>query len=156
MQNISFNWIFLQHLIGYKIIINSYPTSLCVEQFDIEIPFLYYDKQIINIEKDKETYELKFKYELYNNDILYICGQSNNYAVLDNCQNNTNEIICTIPKNKLEEILTFSGEQFKIGNMNDDIGLFPFDFVFHININYCNIEKEDLFIGITKTITITI
>jgi len=36
--------------------------------------------------------------------------------------------------------------------MNDYVGLFPFDFVFHITINYCNIEKEDLFIGITKIV----
>ena len=36
--------------------------------------------------------------------------------------------------------------------MNDYVGLFPFDFVFYITINYDNIEKEDLFIGITKIV----
>ena len=114
----------------YKIII-SQESYIQVQKHFYNIPFLYYDKQIINIDNN-DSYELKFKFESYNNDILYICGQSNNYAILDNCKIGTNELNCNISKNKLEEILTFSGEQFIIGTMNDYVGLFPFDFVFHI------------------------
>ena len=115
------------------------------------IPFLYYDEQIINID-NKNSYELKFKLGSYNNDVLYIYGESNNYAILDNCKINGNDLICNISKDKLEEILILSGEQFRVGTMNDDIGLFQFEFVFNITIIYNNVIKEDLFIGLTQII----
>ena len=74
----------------YKIII-SQESYIQVQKYFYNIPFLYYDKQIINIDNN-DSYELKFKFESYNNDILYICGQSNNYAILDNCKIGTNEL----------------------------------------------------------------
>ena len=43
-----------------------------VEKNYYNVSFLYYDKQIIDIEDDKDSYELKFKFESYNNDMLYI------------------------------------------------------------------------------------
>ena len=38
----------------------------------IPIPFLYADEQSIQIEEDKESYELKFKIEEYTNEDLYL------------------------------------------------------------------------------------
>ena len=105
---------------------------------DYTIPFLYYDEQIINID---------------NNDLLYIYGKYNNYEFLDNCKIYGNDLKCSVTKNKLEEILTLSGEQFKIGAMNDNKGLIQFEFVFNITIIYNNTIKEDLFIGLTQIVS---
>ena len=75
-----------------------------------------------------------------------------NYAVLENCKRNINDLNCNIQKNKLEEILTLSGEKFTVGTMNDNEGLFQFDFVFNIIITYYDVKKVDLFIGLTQII----
>ena len=36
----------------------------------------------------------KFKTESYNNELLYIYGQNNNYAILDNCSINNEKLLC--------------------------------------------------------------
>ena len=36
------------------------------------IPFLYSNEQEIKIEADKQYYELKFKIEEYNNEVLFL------------------------------------------------------------------------------------
>ena len=131
----------------YKIIIVS-EKEFRINQLDTVIPFLYSDKQVINIidnneynlmfEKEiynKESltlnnqdnmYELKFKIEEYYNEPLYIYGINNNYAILDNCEKIGKELICKISKEKLEEILVQNKEQFKIGAMNENYGIISF------------------------------
>ena len=74
--------------------------SLEIEQKDHEEPFLYSDNQIINMNENKQTYELSFNYESYQNEILYIYGNQHNYEVLDNCQNENDKINCIISREK--------------------------------------------------------
>ena len=125
-------------------------TTIKVNQIDYDIPFIYSDKQIINIENDKDIYEFKFNFDSYNNDILYIKGKYNNYMVLDNCETNNKELICSLSKEKLEEILILNNDNFILGTINDNIGLIVFVLVHDININYEINEKEDIYISITN------
>ena len=115
-------------------------------------PILYSEKQTINLSNDLELYELKFKIEEYNNDLLYIYGFNDNYAILDNCQNDTEELSCKITKEKIESILTENNEQFKIGAINDTIGLIPLEHILNITIKYENVQKEDIIIQLTKIV----
>ena len=115
-------------------------------------PILYSEKQTINLSNDLELYELKFKIEEYNNDLLYIYGFNDNYAILDNCQNDTEELSCKITKEKIESILTENNEQFKIGAINDTIGLISLEQILNITIKYNNIQKEDIIIQLTKIV----
>ena len=115
-------------------------------------PILYSEKQTINLSNDLELYELKFKIEEYNNDLLYIYGFNDNYAILDNCQNDTEELTCKITKEKIESILTENNEQFKIGAINDTIGLIPLEHILNITIKYENVQKEDIIIQLTKIV----
>ena len=143
-----------EELINYKNYKNTciyQEKPIEVDLYSYHIPFLYYDNQTINID-NRDSYELKFKVGSYNNDLLYIKGESNNYAVLENCKRNINDLNCNIQKNKLEEILTSSGEIFTVGTMNDNKGLIEFEYASNITINYNNVIKEDLFIGITKIV----
>ena len=39
---------------------------------DLELPFLYYDEQVISVEDWRESYELKFKMEEYNDNLIYL------------------------------------------------------------------------------------
>lgn len=73
------------------------------KKLNINIFYLYSDKQTIILEKNKEIYELKFKIVLSNNEFIII----NNYQnVLENFKKVNNELIFPITKNKIEEILT--------------------------------------------------
>ena len=127
-------------------------NSFQVKKLDFIIPFLYSDKQEINIDDKTELYELKFKFEAYNKDPLYIYGSNNNYANLDNCHHDTKEITCKIPKEKLEEILVYKNEQFKIGAMNENLGVISFDNILDITIKYENVQKQDIYLEIKEII----
>ena len=120
-------------------------------QYEHDIPFLYSDKQIIKI-NDETSYDLKFKSEVFKDNILYIYGSHNNYAILENCQSTEKEVNCKITKEKIEEILTINNEQFKIGAIEDNIGVIPFDHILSITINYENVKKEEIYLKIIRTI----
>ena len=78
-QNITFTNIRIPYG-DYNITILS-ETAIKVNQLDFEIPFIYSDKQIINMNDDTKEYELKFKYDSYNeNDLLYIHGTQYEYS----------------------------------------------------------------------------
>ena len=50
------------------------------------------------------------------------------------------------------EILTSNGEEFKIGAIDDNVGVILLDQILNITINIDNFEKEDIYLKITKTI----
>jgi hypothetical protein len=112
-------------------------VAIKYQSYTFDIPMLYSDKHIININENQQTYDLKFKIEQYNsrNNFLYIYGSYNNYGSLENCQNDEKEIKCQITKEKIEEILTSQNEVFKIGVMNDNIGIITFDHILDIIVN---------------------
>ena len=97
---------------------------------------------------NSNEYGLKFKYYSYNkdNDILYIRGISNNYEILENCDNDDNqkEITCNISKGKLESIIISNTNTISLGAMNDNIGAISFNFVSPINIKYEISKKTDI------------
>ena len=145
LSEVSFN--FGQYEIA---IIQEEPIE--VEQIDYDISFLYSNKQNININDKTQVYFLSFEIKSYNNDLLYLYGQQNNYAVLDNCNISGKEIDCEISKNTLEEILVYNNTKFKIGAINDNIGIIPLDCILDININYQYIRKNNIYIEILKPI----
>ena len=136
---------------NYKIIIEQ-DQALKFNQYNETIPFLYSDEQIINIYNNTTSCELKFKFDAFNDNILYICGSNNNYALLDNCQIKGEEVNCNIKKETIEEILTSNSEKFKIGAINDNVGIIPFDQILDITINYENVQKEEIYLNIIRVI----
>ena len=136
----------------YKIYIRP-ETSVKIELYNI-VPFIYSDLQTINMNDNVQTYELKFKFEEYNNELLLIYGTQNNYALLDNCRINQKELICNISKEKLESILSYNNETFKLGTTSK---YFHSDFsklklVYEMIINYKIIEKINIYINITRVL----
>ena len=117
---------------------------IITEQYDYNISFLYSDKQLIKINDEEDTYNLTFKVESYYNDTLFIYGQKNNYAILDNCIiNNNKELDCQITKEIIEGILIHNNEEFKIGAMNNNRGVIKFNSINDIIINYEISQKEE-------------
>ena len=150
-NNITLNSVQIIYKEEYNIEINQ-EAFIKIKQLNYSIPFLYSNQQSIEIKDNIESYELKFKYESYNNEVLIIYGESYNYAALDNCKINDTELKCEVSKNKFEEILIKNNEIFKIKIINDNVGLINMDFVLNITINYLINKKIDIYIGITRSL----
>ena len=124
-----------------------------INQINYEIPFIYSDYQEINIIEGKDKYDLKFKYDTYNNEILYLDSYYFRASVIDNCEVDEKEktIICHLTREKIESFVPFEHDTFELGCINKTFGSISFISAFEITINYClNITKEDIYVGITK------
>ena len=142
---------------GKKIaIISEMNFVTTVNKINSTIPFLYSDGQIINLENQKNSYDIIFKIGEYNSEkiILIAKGYDFNNLFLDKCNTEGKNLICKITKEKIIEILGFSGQIFKCVYFNEVNGkLFEFGNILDIIINYNNIQKENIYIGITKLFT---
>ena len=86
-------------------------TDLTIKKIDSNIINLYSDKQVINVEEGKDSYDLKFKINSYNQEKLFFMKDLV-YTYLDKCKVESNELICPISKSKLEEIMSQNEEEF--------------------------------------------
>ena len=139
---------------NYTFIIKSEYLGLNVIVSNKILPFLYANKQTINVNDQQTSYNLKFKYEVYNNDILYIYSVLYTFETLDNCDKRENELICEISKEKIEEILFNNNYKFHIGVINDDVGIIQLHNILDITINYEIAKKEDIIVNIIKPINL--
>ena len=90
--------------IGYLFKINK-SSDFNLNHINPRLPFLYSEKQIIKIEDNKDSYELKFKIEEYSDQLLYLTSNNYDFIYLDNCDQDGYEIKCEIEKEYLEEVL---------------------------------------------------
>ena len=127
--------------------------TLNIRKFNYDIPFLYSNRQTIEIKDDIKSYNLKFKIETYNNELLYLYGEVNNSLIIDKCKKNENELNCEVSKEKLEEVLVKHNEQFRVGAIKDNVGLIKLRSVLNITINYEINKKEDIYIEIIGSLT---
>ena len=135
---------------GYDIIFDTQSTlKFEFEKLDKDLIDLYSDKQTINIVEDKDSYELKFKIESYNQEVL-IYGDESIY-----CKQENNELICQIKKNQIEKGLTGNKIIGSVSYLSDEPGYHgrsPLPLVGDIIITDYIAQKIDVFIGITKLI----
>lgn len=108
---------------------------------------LYSDKQTINVEKDKENYELKFKISSYNKEPIMLT-----FLLFPDCSQTNDELICKITKSQLENVLIQNESQLSVFYISyiERSSLFPL--IPSIDVTYNNIEKTDVYIGITRLI----
>ena len=109
------------------------------------INFLYYDKQLINLNLRNENYILKFKYDLYIKGGLYLKNE-NNYILLndEDCETKETEkeLIYTIKRNYIEQNLIKIGN-FKLWTLtNYYLGTIMINSVLDIIIEYDDITKK--------------
>ena len=142
---------------GYRIyIISRMKFSINLIHLDTPIPFIYSNNQSINVENSKDSYEIKLRYLEYNGEQLILSKKKEEsyYILLEECIYEKNDIICKITRDKIEEILGYTGEIFELNYLDNNIGdLIPFKNVFDIIINYNSIQKENVYIGINNILT---
>ena len=149
IQDITLRTIRFQYK-EYNITIISETSVLRVNQLNYTIPFIYSDHQNINMSDGTEIYELKFKFDSYNDDLLIIEGKE--YTILDTCQINEKDLICKISIEKIESVIGNNNELISLGAINDNFGALSFHLVYAIEITHQTIQKEDVYISITNLI----
>ena len=143
LNNIQFNYND-EYLVTLKA-----KQNLQFTKIDSNIIDLYAEKQIINVEEGKDSYDLKFKIISYNQEIIFI----NYHTVIDNCKKEKDELICPISKSKLIEFMSpgYYESKFQISYLNTNSDLRRFVFIPLIEVEY-NLQKKDVFVGIKKLI----
>ena len=112
--------------------------------------FLYSDSQELFYDNSIDSYNLKFKYDYYNNEILVLMGNENQAIIINNCDKKEKELICSISKTKIESIFGYNKKICNLGILYDNIGYyFPND-VLNIILNYNNVTKKDINVEIMK------
>ena len=121
---------------------------------EVHIPFIYSNSQTINIEEDKSTstYELKFNVSKYNKEFIVIQNGDSEHGqlIIDNCENNEKELICTLKKEDILEILWNNKNTFSVAFLSYDFGYYNLSDAGIITINYNGKNKEDIYINITN------
>jgi hypothetical protein len=149
---IKLNNITFEYNNQYNITIIQVTDKIQIKSIEGNIPFLYSDKQEITLDQNEDIYNLKFRQLSYEQNPLYLYKNEMKYTSLDNCRKSNNELICDINKNKLIEILSYSGEKFSLGQKLDTEGLYIFNSVLDISFNY-DITKEGISIQIGNLLT---
>ena len=108
-----------------------------IKDVNEQISFLYSDPQIIDLDQAVESYNLKFRFDLYNKDPFYLFSGTS-YIPVDNCNPEGKELICNIKKETIEENLIKKGN-FKMAALNDYEGYLSFNYVGYLNSEkYCS------------------
>ena len=142
---------------GRKIeIISQMNYTLKIKQLNTTIPFIYSNNQTIEIEKGKDLYEVKLRALEYNNEQLMLLNlpkeeEELNNMFLDSCNLKGKYLICHIYRKKIEQLLAYSGQEYKLNYLDNNSGqLIEFAHVFNIKINYNFIQKENIYINISR------
>ena len=132
-QNIALSNITINYNDNNIIILSE--IFLKVKQLNYNIPFIYSDYNIIRSESYSdilETYELRFKYESYYNELLFIYSTKFGYTTLNYCKTKKKEIICQITNKQINEVIAYQEDKFRLGAMNYNVGIIDFDLVYII------------------------
>ena len=131
------------HIIDYKgkkikIFSENY-MNITINEYNY--PFLYADKQTIDLNDGKNVYELKFKFKLFNEGDSLVLGSRTydalNYInIINNCTIKENELICNIDKNAIEGHILTNEETFEAISYGKDYGKITHNLIFDIIIKY--------------------
>jgi hypothetical protein len=88
---------------GYEVIVYG-NDNYYFQKLDKYLLDIYADTQTINVEEGKNFYEIKFKIHSYNQERLFLMDDGGLFY-LGKCNENKNELICPISKERLEEIM---------------------------------------------------
>ena len=146
--------------ISYKdydiVIISDEYKNAFQQSLDLEFPFLYSEKQTIELNDEIANYELKFKIlTTYNKEFIFL-KTGDIYFVLDNCKIQGKELACIIPKEQIEENL-YSSQGFKLYYTIEKDSFYEFESVLDINIIINEpSEKITIYVSIIKLLTKTL
>ena len=132
---------------GFEVIVNG-NDKYYFQKLDKYLMDIDGDDQTINVEEGKNFYEIKFKIRSYNKERLFLMKEQGIFY-LDKCNEIKNELICSISKERLEEIMESNNEKFNYRFNDGEISGEP-QYPRNLYINYKYPKKEDIYVKITK------
>ena len=139
---------------------NNYKVTLKVSEGDKNVEFQKVDKDIIDLYSDAQTliidnnvdnYELKFNIVSYNQEKIFF----NYNMILDNCRNENKILNCPLTKKDLLSYIPSENIRGDISYLNYQNYQRRFPLIVPIKIEIKNIQKIDIFVGITKLLVDT-
>ena len=114
-----------------------------IDMKPFNIPFIYSEPQIINLDSGKDSFQLKFKKDSFLGEKLAIVEKDNVESItdLDNIIISKNVLMCTISRTKIEEVLT-NNSFLSLAYLNGDLGFIFFQFVGDISVQYSKPKKN--------------
>ena len=118
-KNIYLQSIYFIYKNNYNVTINYEAKNIKVKQLNIQLSFLYSDKQTVDLEIQNAN-SLRFKQDFYDNRPLYLYKDEMR-AVELKCESEDKELKCTIPPKEIHE-----GDEFKAVLSSHHIAPFVF------------------------------
>ena len=115
-----------------------------IDMKEFNIPFIYSEPQIINLDKEEDSYELNFYADSYKNEKLVLFEKVAKFSFfyLDNQTINNNILKCEIKRQIIEEMMT-NKMTLGLAFLSEELGLFNFEFVSDVIVQY-NKPKKNL------------
>ena len=133
----------------YKIKIAFEKNNFNIYFYDSSLPFIYSSEQTIEIDDANDTYELTFKFDVYNNETLLLHHDYFIDIPLTDFSIQGNELKCQINKDKILENLEDNNQVFTLAFLSDIFGGITVPFSNKVKFSY-NAKKEDIYVQITK------
>ena len=116
-----------------------------------KLPFLYGSSQTFILEDNQKVIDREFKIDSYNDEPLFI-QKDRTLIPIENCRKeNEKKLKCQILKEKLD-IIANKSNSYEVGYLSENLGYYYFEFVKNIEIQYSNIQKEDIHLSFVKLI----
>ena len=133
---------------------SDYDYYFSFDMKEFNIPFIYSLPQSINLDEDKDYYELKFKAKSYLEDKLSLISKNHNYSLTlydyINYNSNDNELVCGFSKEKIQEVMTYN-KILSLVFLSGELGIFHFNLVDDIQVKYTK-EKQDIIFEINEAL----
>jgi len=120
-----------------------------IYKFEGSISFLYSKSQNFDIAEDTKTINMNFKIEVYNKEKLFLNHDIGLFPI--ECGKESNELKCEVNKKDLD-IFSNKKNIFLLFYLDTSGNSDYFRFVGDININYQDINKEDVYFKIVDLI----
>ena len=127
-----------------------------IDILESDVPFLYADKQIIDFNDGKESYDIKFKSKSYNEGNLFLLINQeketfNHINLRNDCSIKEKELICKINKTHFEGHLLSEKDAFGGVSLGKEYGLIYQSLICDIIIKY-KTTKETINVEIKRVI----
>ena len=127
-------------------------TFFTLKMKHYNMPFVYGDYQIIDLDKDQAQYAIYFKVDSYQGEKLVITEpiSNNSFAEFDSCDVNGTEFTCYISRKKVEGLST-QNTLLTIAQLDEKNGIKYFEYPLQIQVKYTQ-PKEEVYLIITKAL----
>lgn len=118
-------------------------------KLEYNIPFLYSAPFEYTVNDKNKSIDLQFKVGHYDDELLFMEANWVKFFSLDNCEKESQNLNCHIPKENLD-VIANATNTFMINHI-DKFGKYNnFDFVCRVHINYTANTKQDIYFKLEK------